>query len=158
METKHYHYPPSISTTKSLLKFFIFLMILLSVNIWMTAKSSDYKSGFEYIVALLAPSLMALGLFLFIYSWSNIDVDDRGLLIEFLWFKLRVFWEDIVDVRHVGTKSFGVWLLRTSNRLTFVHRLYSVFYTFSIHPGVPIHIQSKIHNELIKEINKHSMK
>lgn len=134
---------------------FVLLMIILQVYIWLTAQPSDYKSGFDYFVALVGPLVMAMGSLLFIYSWSDIVLDDEGLIVEFLWFNLRVFWRDIIDLKHIGSKSFGVWLLRTNNKLTFLHRLYGLFYMLSIHPSLPIHTQSKAHNELIREINRH---
>lgn len=155
MNTKYYRYGAPISTTKGFLKIFLFLMLVLAVYVWTTQGISDYETVTEYLVALVSPLVMALASLMYICAWSDVGIDDQGLLVEFLWFYLRVPWKEVRHVSHVGSKTFGIWLVQLSTGLTFFHRLFSLFYTFSLNPSFIVHTQSKIHSELIREINKH---
>jgi hypothetical protein len=75
--------------------------------------------------------------------------------VEFFWSYIKVPWGKIIGIKPVGSKRFEISLIRTKNSLTIFHRLFSLFYTFSLEPSLPVHTNIEAHKELIKEIRKH---
>jgi hypothetical protein len=85
--------------------------------------------------------------------YPSIRVDEDGLLIDFLWHRLRIPWKEIIEIKSIGS-LFGfraVWKVRT-RRLTLLHRLYGF-----PHPGFFITSEITNYTELIQEI-EHSVK
>lgn len=75
------------------------------------------------------------------YFFQDIWLDEEGLLVEFLWKKVRVKWEEIIDVKpawgFLGQKNKRPMIVMV-NGLTPFHRAYGVVYGLSIKPGFVI--------------------
>lgn len=126
-----------ISTEQVLLRFLIFLV--------------------SYWIFLLPTTLIAA------YFFSDIIVDADGLIVEFLWMKLKVQWYEIVEVK----PSFRWWLptfggkfpiVVLTNALTPFHRLFGLLYGLSPLPGFVINVNISEYDLLIKEIERHIKK
>lgn len=141
MDNLHFRYPKVIKLSKMMCVVFIFLGILLYPTLLLFPKPEEINSTFEYIIAILAtPSVLVLASIHYIGSWSEIQTYEDGIIIEFLWLKLRVPWEGIRRIEHVGSKRLGVTLILTDNRyLTIFHRIYSLYTVGSFQPGIHIH-------------------
>jgi hypothetical protein len=119
------------------------------------AKPEQYDSLTEFYMAYFGVIIMILASIFYIGNWPDIGIDDEGILVEFIWGYLRVLWSDITSIKHVGSNKFGVWLITTNNRLTFLHRVYSLWTSFSFEPGFIIHTQSAPYREALKVIQKY---
>ena len=92
------------------------------------------------------------------YYYQDIYVDDHGLMIEFLWTKIRVHWEDIIEVKYV----WGLRFLREEKRplvvvvksLTPFHRVFGVLYALSLKPAFIIDVTIDDFQSLKKNIQK----
>lgn len=158
METKYFHYPKSIQFSKKYSKFMIFVSLPIFILIILNNKSTDFNSLIEYYFAMFSvPLILILGSILHLGSFSDIGVDEEGILVEFLWTYLRISWSDIVEVKLAGSRKYGVIVVTTNNRLTLIHRLYSLFTAYSLQPGFYIH-QQFISSEVLNIINKHIVK
>ena len=75
------------------------------------------------------------------YFFQDIWVDEEGLQIEFLWKKIRVKWEEIIEVKpawgFLGSKKNRP-LIVLVNGLTPFHRAFGVIYGLSTKPGFVI--------------------
>jgi len=71
---------------------------------------------------------------------SDIDSDDVGLHVHYLWMKLTVHWDEITDYKPAYNWKIlkQIMVVRTKS-LTPFHRLYGLLYSFSIAPCLIIH-------------------
>lgn len=158
MKTSSFRYPKSIRFAKTLCNFFAILSLPILVLFLFTQSPGDFNSFAEYVVAMLSvPFVLIFGSVSFSGSWSDIDIVEDGLIIEFLWLKLKVPWKDIISIKHIGSRTFGITLITTNNKLTFFHRLYSLWASFSFLPGFYIH-PVFISSTLLETIHKKTLK
>lgn len=141
MNIQRFTYPNGIKFSKLISVFFICIGILLYPTLLLFPKPEEINSTFEYVIAILVtPSVLIFGAIHYIGSWSEIQVNKDGICVEFLWLKLRIPWDGIRRVEHVGSKRLGVTIILTDNQyLTFFHRIYSLYTVGSFQPGVHIH-------------------
>jgi hypothetical protein len=157
METKFFRYSKKVQFSKNLCKLFAALSVPLFVLILLNNRPSDFRSVVYYLGAMITPFLMSFMLILYVGSWPDIGINKDGLVVEFLWMSLQVPWKDIVEVKHFGSKIFGVTLITTNSQLTIIHRLYSLFTAFIVLPGFYIHPKF-ISSEALKTINRYIAK
>jgi hypothetical protein len=69
-------------------------------------------------------------------AYPAIDADEDGLFVHFSFFRLRVKWNDILDIRPISL-LYGSYVVRTKV-LTPFHRLYGL-YTLSFQPSFVVH-------------------
>ncbi len=76
------------------------------------------------------------------YFYQDVSVDDDGLLIGFLWKKLRVKWSDVVEVKPIWIYRFAPEEIRPVvvilKGLTPFHRVFGVLYALSLQPAFVI--------------------
>src|SRR5687768_13906076 len=153
MDSKRFTYPLIVQWSRQII---IFTAILPVILIPLLLISNDFKSVSEFTAAIVSPLFMTLSSVLYQGAWADLETDDEGIYIQFLWKKLYVPWDNLVDV-----KDFGVSLARTTivlvnkNRLTWFHRIYSVFTVGSFLPGFHIYPQLTHSKELLHIINRH---
>jgi hypothetical protein len=90
--------------------------------------------------------------FTFINFYPTIWLNDDGIKISaFIFFKFYIPWNEVIDIRQVN--FWGLSLVRVK-KITFFHRLYSWYYSYSLYPGFVI--GNGIGNRviLIEEIKK----
>ena len=88
--------------------------------------------------------------------YSEIIADKDGLQVQFLWFRLPVLWQDIVEIKpsifnlpnHTTT-----WVVQTQ-KLSHFHRLYGLFYSFSFLPSFIIRYEIENREAIIEMVNK----
>lgn len=110
--------------------FLIFVLMTLEIPFSLVAVPD--------ILYLVFVVVLAWAFFLFsAYFYTGITSDQEGLHTTFLWMRLTVPWEDVIDQMPLYRLPFPkkVWVIRTRS-LTPFHRLYGLFYTFSFHPGL----------------------
>ncbi len=89
----------------------------------------------------------------FINFLPTIWVRDEGLVISaFLFFRILICWEDIVDIG-AGRVSAGYVLVRT-RRITPLHRLYGWLYSHTFYPSFLIGKGINNRDNLIREIHQ----
>jgi hypothetical protein len=117
-----------------------------------------YQSlSFSALLPVLLYSLF-LGIVLVITAnfYSEIIADGNSLHVQFLWFRLPVFWQDIVEIK----PSFfnfpnhpTTWVVQT-RKLSQFHRLYGLLYSFSFLPSFIIRYEIENREAIIEMINK----
>ncbi len=115
MKNSKHTYPKTISVGKGIVKFFIVLMFFLEIYtlyVGTQAVLAGRSITSNYLISLAAPLVMGLAFLLFVCSWSNIEVRENGLSIEFLYSHLFIPWDDIISYEHYGSKQFRVRLLQ----------------------------------------------
>jgi hypothetical protein len=153
MNRKKFYYPRSIKITKMYCKVLIPLLTLLTIFTWLSTDPAGYQFKIEYFALLITIPIFPIFCFWFLYSWSDIEIDEEGIWVEFIGRDILVPWNEIISVQFIGPPKFGVWLIRTErHQLTFFHRIYSLFYARSNQPGFVIHPQINSVSELTKEI------
>ncbi len=153
MESKSFTYPLKVQRFKYQVKFTAILPILLITLLMIRI---DFKSTLEFLAAIFFPLLMTLGSVLYLGAWADLEIDDEGIYVQFLWRKLYVPWDDLVDVKDFGfSRARTTIVLVNKNRLTWFHRIYSVFTVGSFLPGFHIYPQLTHSKELLHIINRH---
>ena len=155
MNGKKFSYPLAIKATKVYCKILFPLFVLATIYIWLTKDPNAFQSRIEYLMMMIFFPIFSIFIFFFLYSYSDISIEDKGLWVEFIRRPLFIPWEDIVSIQYHGLQKFGVWLIKTrGQRLTIFHRTYSFFYTGLLQPGFLIHPQINSESELIGEIKR----
>lgn len=139
MVIKHYRYPPSIRNFKTLFQGFVFISVILSIIGISTYQAVNYNNQEGYRYLLLGIPLAIFGVVFISGDHPDVKADDNGLYVNFLWKYLPVPWEDIGEIKRCKILHLEWWLITTNNRLTFFHRLYSIYSLKSFHPGFLIH-------------------
>ena len=103
--------------------------------------TSTSNYAFIRIMEVMLAFFLMIALLVTAYFFQDIWLDEEGLLVEFLWKKVRVKWEEIIDVKpawgFLGQKNKRPMIVMV-NGLTPFHRAYGVVYGLSIKPGFVI--------------------
>lgn len=98
-----------------------------------TIGKTNPEVGFNILYGLTA--------FFVANAYPAIDSDDDGLFVYFSFFRFRLNWDDILDVKPIFTNNlafpFDSFVVRTK-ALTPFHRLYGL-YVFSFQPSFVVH-------------------
>ncbi|MBK9924953.1 MAG: hypothetical protein IPP66_06625 [Anaerolineales bacterium] len=155
MENKYYRYPVEIQNRKTLIKFFAFLFLLFSDIVILAYPLADNNYQKNYYYLLLTVLMVIIGFIFAFGEYPDVKTDDNGLYVEFLWTYLPIPWEDITEIKHYSFLLSDWWLITTKNRLTFFHRLYSIYLFKSFFPSFYIHHKSSQDQaDLLKLIRK----
>jgi len=91
-----------------------------------------------------------LGLFFF-NSYPSVDVNDKGLEIDFLWWKVHLDWSDVIDLKTRGFQWSGFTLV-VAKRATPFHTLYSWYFARILKPGFLISESMDGYTDLLNTI------
>jgi len=98
------------------------------------------------LVSILAGNLM-----------TEIVSDEVGLHVNFLWKHLFVPYKDIIEVKSYSSSPFSkrknIKVIRTRS-LTPLHRLYDLFFSFSLYPSIVYNEHISDYDELTQRIEK----
>jgi hypothetical protein len=162
MALRRYSHPLYIQWCKNILAVLAFLFP--PYMIWNSFTSViPIHTLTEIVVTIFISLFMMIPLLVSAYFWQDIWVNEEGLLIEFLWKKVRVKWDDIIEVKlawgFLGQESKRPVIVLVHG-LTPFHRTFGIIYAFSTKPGFVIHpsisdfqilketIQSQIRNRV----------
>ena len=154
--------PILLQLSKNILAVFAF--VFPPYMIWNSFTSlTPIHSLAEIVVTIFLSLFMMIPILGSAYFWQDIWVDEEGLLIEFLWKKVRVKWDEIIEVKlawgFLGPESKRPVIVLVHG-LTPFHRTFGIIYAFSTKPGFVIHpsisdfqilketIQSQIQNRV----------
>ncbi len=118
------------------------------------AFSNQFPISVEYIIGIFLFAFFAGLIFILTgHYFQDITSDSDGLHIHFLWMRLFVPWRDITDHRRLLFLPFPnkSWVILTRS-LTLFHRLYGLFYAFSLAPCVVYSMAISDYDELNKRI------
>jgi hypothetical protein len=86
--------------------------------------------------------------------FPEVKADNLGLYVSFLWYRLPVTWQDIIEIK----PSFfnlpnrpTTWVVLTRT-LTPFHRLYGLLYAFTFHPSFILRYEIENRGDLIEKI------
>jgi hypothetical protein len=118
---------------------YLFLVFTFGFPIWMLVAvlPGVYPNKALSTIQLLCLAPMTtIFLLVAVYYYQDVSIDDDGLLIEFLWKRLRINWADVIEVKPVWVYSFAPEKIRPVvvivNGLTPFHRVLGVLYGLSI--------------------------
>ena len=113
----------------------------------------------EIVVTIFLSLFMMIPILVSAYFWQDIWVDEEGLLVEFLWKKIRVRWIDIIETEtawgFLGRKENRSWVVMV-NGLTPFHRMFGVLYGLSLQPAFVIDSSIRDFQALKDIIRKHT--
>lgn len=156
---KTYLYPNSIRIGAFISKLLSILFILYALYSWIVSRPSDYNSLPEYLIGILLVTILPIISLGYAYLWPTVKVDYAGLYIESISKYQFVPWEDICSISHIGSRTFGAWVIRTSsNRLTSFHALYGIWYTLTLNRCFIVHPLIDSCDELINVIRSNASK
>lgn len=148
MVTKEFKYPHTIQLVKFQAKA---LMVLIPVLL-VALLQSEFELPHEgYRVAVLTIVLAPILCAYIVGSFCEIRTNIDGLYVEFFWKNLFVPWEEIRDIKYIGFRPFGYWIVLTDRSLTIFHKLYSIG-TFSFLPSFQIHENLESRDVLLSTI------
>jgi len=139
----------------------IFIILGLSVTVDSVQFLGDNKipSAYNPFWYFIGVSVWSPTMFVFIAQlMSDISINEHGLRTTFLFKKLVVNWEDIVEIK--PSKPFGLRAGRkasiviTRNGLTFFHRIYGIVYGQTNQPAFLIWSNISDYDVLMKDIKK----
>ena len=116
--------------------------------------SIDTYSTEDIIQAVLL--CLIYWVFTFVAANFRIHIESGldGLSIYYLWRKISIPWEDVVDLKPLlNLKSLKNkhYVIRTTS-ITPAHRLIGLFYSFSLSPSIYYNIGISDHDELTSRI------
>lgn len=155
-----YNYPKVIQGSKTMVKIYLLLFILGLLRVIYIFMSGFGSSGFYTEIKNYQP-LFVFGfsitmLISYLGSFPDIETNNDGLSVEFIFTKFWIPWSDIANIKHVGSKKFGIFVVETKNaRLSFFHRLSNLLATGSFNPAFYIHSQIQNFDSLMKLIRSH---
>jgi len=140
----------------------VFLIrILLLIFAFVFGKDRLLLDVIKVSVSLIFAAVFTVCAFLIAaYYFPDIDLDEEGLLVEFLWKRIRVSWDDVIELKPVfmyGIPSFGrpVPVVVLTKKLTLFHRVYGLLYGFSTKPAFVIQPAISEFELLKNDIEKH---
>ena len=116
-------------------------------------------SPFVLIVIFLAAVIICMGLVITANFFSDVNADQFGLYVSFLWYRLPVAWQDIIEIKEIKPFLFNLskrptmWVVST-RALTPFHRLYGLLYAFNFYPSFTFHFAIENCEDLINKIKQ----
>jgi hypothetical protein len=90
------------------------------------------------------------------YLFPDINEDEQGLHVKFLFTIYDISWSEILETRNARPLGFrmkqGATLVITGSRLSFFHRLYGLLYGKTINPSFVISSRISDYSSLTKSI------
>jgi len=157
MRKKTFKYPQGVQITRLICKIWIGLAIFVLLPLLIKSSATkEIGTVFDHIFAITLPPLMLVAICAFyLGEWPNFEVDDEGVLVEFLWRKLRVTWDSITKIENVDFYSKNiVVVLVDDHHLTEFHRIYGLFMFISFQRGFHIYPYTLEMQELLQVIQK----
>lgn len=130
--------------------FFIFLFL----SKWLIKPSVSIDGFLAFIPLLIfSPACILIAA----YFYTDLEVDENGLLVEFLWKKLRIPWNKVLQIKPLlglRLKKQGIYVVIVEG-LTPFHRLYGLIYGFSLKPAFVLWSTVNDFEVLRTDIEKH---
>lgn len=95
----------------------------------------------------------AVGAF-FWAAYPEVQTNDNGLQIQFLWRKIFIPWDAIISVEERSFPKQKIVLVR-AKRITPFHILYSWYYARTTDPGFLVAKSIKGYDDLMRTIRRH---
>ena len=160
MTSKKFQYPSYI---RWFMRVFNVLGILTPLyfmgSFFITAfQTGNPVSNLIWLVVVLRAVLIGVFLILTANYFCEITADKDGLWITFMWKKIRVRWQNIVEIKptifNIGGGATQSWIVLV-NGLTPFHRLYGLMYGLSLLPGFVVGLPISNSEELLKLMKDH---
>lgn len=153
MNKEKFMYSKKTQQAKGIMKIFsvlpLFLIPLLII-------SNDFKSIYEYCLAVLVPIFMTFSCVSYLGSWADLEITDKGVYVEFWWKKLLVPWNSIKSIKGSGFGFVRTEVVLVDNQcLTEFHRVYGLFTVGSFNRAFHIHPYFLQPKDLFKLIHKY---
>jgi hypothetical protein len=118
----------------------------------------DIVSGLIVFATFIAGVIWTILILLFgAYIFPDIEIQNDGMKIRFLLKKYLIKWDEIIDIKLF--RPFGLFtnknikVVVVKNNLTFIHRLYGLFYTGRYTPAVLIYRKISEYDLLMDNIS-----
>ena len=170
MITKQHTYGLIYKFSRYLSGFFSFISILLGLFLTVGLIISliegdefDSSSIMTILGNILGIAIWAPIFYLFFaYLMTDINVDNDGMYIPFLWKNYLIKWDEIIEVKPL--KPFGLFTNKRSNvvfvktKLTFFHHLYGILYGGKNQSAILIYRTISDYDLLIKSVSTQARK
>ena len=130
----------------------IFISILLFKDFTNPAFSIDSLLSLVFLI-IISPVCILLAA----YFYTDLEVDENGLMVEFLWKKLRISWSKVLQIKPlfgIKTRKPGIYVVIVEG-LTPFHLLYGLIYGFSLRPAFILWSTVNDFGVLKNDIEKH---
>jgi hypothetical protein len=128
------------------------------INSLIAGNKIDINSILIALVYSLVSVTWSLIFFLFFaYLFSGIEIHSDGMKIRFLLKRYLIKWDEIIDI--TPSRPFGLFtnknikVVIVKNNLTFIHRLYGLFYTGRYTPAILIYRKISEYDLLMDNIS-----
>lgn len=155
LDPKQHEYETSYRNSSEMLVAFSLLLTALGIFYFIASLSVMSADGFNYSKLLrtlwdfiLFSIWSPLFLIFIAYLYTDINVNEQGLHFKFLFKNYDVLWDEVLYSK--SPKPLGLSmrhsaiLVVTNGHLTFIHRIYGLFYGKTSNPSFLI--SSKISN------------
>jgi hypothetical protein len=133
-------------------------LLYVHINYFFVGKEVAMSSVLFVIGIFLACIIWSPVAFVFMaYLLTDIDIDEKGLSLQFLWKRFSVEWGEFSSIKHI--KPFGLftnkhsYIVIVNSKLTFIHRIYGLIYSGAYRPAILIHRNIRDYDILIKDIS-----
>ena len=130
-----------------------FISIILSTWFKNPILPIDNLLGLLFILVVF----LIISFLLVAYFYTDLEVDENGLLVEFMWKKLRIPWNKVLQIKPllgIKLRKRGISVVIVDG-LTPFHRLYGLIYGFSLKPAFILWPIVSNYEVLKNDIEKH---
>ncbi|MBI5353579.1 MAG: hypothetical protein HZB50_13135 [Chloroflexi bacterium] len=140
---------------------FAFGLPIFFIANFSTERFRYFFSSIENIILFLTITFIPIPcILLAAYFYTDLEVERDGLLIDFLWYKLTIPWDKIVQIKPlfgIRNENVAAYVVIVDG-LTPFHRLYGLLYGFSVNPafvlGRTVNDFQILKNDIERHVNK----
>lgn len=156
---RQHHNSRFVRLWKSVFVAIAFGMPIYSVIIAISAQQSRlFFSSLESFLQQITIVIFPTPFILFAaYFFTDLEVDNEGLLVDFFWKKLRIPWNKIIQIKPLfglRIKKTGMYIVIVDG-LTPFHRFYGLLYGFTLKPAFILSGSVSNFEVLKNDIEKH---
>jgi hypothetical protein len=137
------------------------LSLIFIVLLWLIIFQPDQikQEPIRFLLLILLVPFGSIFLAYFAYSFSEIKLDTDSIYLEFLWYWIKIPWNEVVSIEDKEAQLsykpiFKEHIVRVK-KLTLFHNLYGLMYLMKFTPCFVINAKISHYNEIVKEIKRH---
>lgn len=146
---------------KSIFVFFAFAWPVFVLSLFAVNRINYKLSSVDDLLLLITITILPVPFLLVTaYFHTDLEVDDNGLLVDFLWKKLHVPWDKVIQMKPLlglRLRKNGIYVVIVDG-LTPLHRLFGILYGFSLKPAFILWPNVTDFEVLKNDIEKHIKK
>ncbi|MBI5950522.1 MAG: hypothetical protein HY865_02595 [Chloroflexi bacterium] len=157
-KNRQHHHSQFVRLFKNVFAVFAFIVPIFFIFIFFTEWFQNPVVPINSLLELVSLLIFSpICILVAAYFYTDLEVDEDGMLVEFLWKKLRIPWNKVLQMKPLfgmKVKKQGIYVVMVDG-LTPFHRLYGLIYGFSWKPAFVLWLNVGNFEVLKADIEKH---